>query len=393
MSSESPAAAMVALPEPVFVTTTERLRVLAAEWQHTPWIALDTESNSLYAYRERICLVQLSTPESDYVIDPLIVDLQPLRSLFADSAVEKIFHAAEYDLICLKREYHFTMANVFDTMLAARVVGRKQVGLAALLLEFCEVHTDKHFQRADWSRRPLPFDQIRYAQQDTHYLPAIRDRLVVELEVKGRMAEARELFEGLTAVEPGEIGFDEDGFWRIAGARDFSRRQMAQLRELYLWRDGQARRADNPPFKIMSDQALVGLVEANPHSPGQVHAVRALPPPLARRYGRELLQVLARGAQAQLPPRPEAPPRVEPIVQARYDALQAWRKNRAVERGVESDIILSKEAMWTMARHPPVNAADLENVPGLGPWRRGAYGVELIRVVAEAHIEPDDQPA
>ncbi len=393
MSLESSAALPALLPEPVFVTTTEHLRTLAAKWQHTSLIALDTESNSLFAYRERICLVQLSTRETDYVIDPLTVDLEPLRPLLADPAIEKVFHAAEYDLICLKREYHFSIANVFDTMFAARVIGRKQYGLAALLLEFFGVQTDKHFQRADWSRRPLPIDQIRYAQQDTHYLPMIRDRLFAELEAAGRLPEARELFEALTAVEPGEIRFDEHGFWYMAGARDFNRRQMAQLRELYLWRDSQARRADCPPFKIMSDQALIGLVEANPHSPGQIHAVRALPLSLARRYSRELLQVLARGAQAELPRRPESPPRVEPIIQARYDALQQWRKARAVERGVESDIILSKEAMWAMARRPPTNLTDLENVPGLGPWRRNAYASELIQVVTEARVEPDDELA
>ncbi|MHB8629690.1 MAG: ribonuclease D [Aggregatilineales bacterium] len=392
MSPEA-AAGTIVLPEPVFVTTTEHLRALAAGWQHAPLIALDTESNSLYAYRERICLVQLSTRQADYVIDPLTVDLEPLRALFANPAIEKVFHAAEYDLICLKREYHFTIENVFDTMFAARVIGRKQYGLAALLQEFFDVQTDKHFQRADWSRRPLPIDQIRYAQQDTHYLALIRDRLLAELEAEGRLAEARELFEALTAVEPGEISFDEDGYWRMAGARDFNRRQMAQLRELYLWRDSQARRADCPPFKIMSDQALIGLVEANPHSPGQIYAVRALPPSLARRYSRELLQVLARGVQAPLPRRPESPPRVEPIVQARYDALQQWRKARAIERGVESDIILNKEAMWAMARRPPMNLTDLESVPGLGPWRRNAYAAELIRVVAEARVEPDDEPA
>lgn len=392
-SSESSTATTVVLPEPVFVTSTERLRILAADWQQLPLIALDTESNSLYAYRERVCLVQLSTRQDDYVIDPLTVDLEPLRPLFANPAVEKVFHAAEYDLICLKREYHFTIANVFDTMLAARVIGRKQFGLAALLQEFFGVQTDKHFQRADWSRRPLPIDQIRYAQQDTHYLLAIRDRLFAELEAKGRLLEMRELLERLVDVEPSEIGFDEEGYWRIAGARDFSRRQMAQLRELYLWRNAQARRADCPPFKVMTDQALTGLVEADPHSPGQIRAVRALSPSLVRRYSQELLQALARGARAPLPRRPESPPRVEPIIQARYDALQAWRKTRAIERGVESDIILSKEAMWAMARRPPETATDLENVPGLGPWRRNAYGPELIRIVTEARVEPDDQPS
>ena len=379
------------LPVPTLITTTDQLRTALNGWQHEPLIALDTESNSLFAYREQICLVQLSTRSQDYLIDPITVDLEPLRALFADPAIEKVFHASEYDLICLKRDFDFTFINVFDTMFAARVLGRKQFGLAALLLEFFDVQTDKHFQRADWSLRPLPPAQMQYAQQDTHYLPTIRDRLKAELEADQRLEEARELFDALSAVQPGHNVFDEDGYWRIASARDFTRREMAKLRELYLWRDLMAQQANCPPFKIIADQALTALIEANPRGQSDLFTIRGLPSALAKRYGRELLNALVRGSQAPLPDRPERPARPEPIVQARYDAIQTWRKARAVARGVESDVIISKDAMWAMSYELPQTLDDLLHVPGLGPWRQKTYGAELLQVVASARVEPPDE--
>lgn len=381
------------LPTPYLISTTGQLQTALDGWQQESLIALDTESNSLFAYREQICLVQLSTRDQDYLIDPITVDLEPLRPLLADAAIEKVFHAAEYDLLCLKRDYDFTFANVFDTMFAARVLGRKQFGLAALLLEFFDVQTDKHFQRADWAQRPLPPAQLQYAQQDTHFLPTIRDQLLAELQAAGRLDEARELFDALTAVQPGVTSFDEEGYWRIASARDFNRRQMAKLRELYLWRDVMAQQANCPPFRIIGDQALTALIEANPRNYNDLFSIRGLPPSLAKRYGRELLNALARGSRALLPERPGHTARPEAIVQARYDALQAWRKMRAARRGVESDVIISKEAMWAMANVPPHALDDLLNVPGLGPWRRSSYGPELLEVVTNARVEVLDAAA
>jgi len=382
------------LPPPLIIATNDALREVAAQLQHESLIACDTESNSLFAYKERVCLIQLSTRHADYLIDPLAIsDLEPLRPIFADPAIEKVFHAAEYDVMCVKRDFGFTFANLFDTMFAARVIGRKAFGLGALLEEFFGVQADKRFQRADWSLRPLPDEQLQYAQQDTHYLPQIRDHLRAEIEASGQMQEAREVFDSLISVPPADNQFDPDGYWRINAARDFGRRQMAILRELYLWRDATARRRDCPPFKIMSDSALGGLVLATPHTMADLFAHRELTPTQARRFGLDILKAILRGTTAPLPKRPERPPRIDPLIQARYDALHQWRKERAHERGVESDIILSKESMWAMARQPPADTAQLADVPALGPWRREKYGAELVRVANAVTLEDVAQQA
>jgi ribonuclease D len=139
-------------------------------------VAVDTESNSLFAYREQVCLVQFSTTQADFLVDPLaLADLTPLAPLFADPKIEKVFHAAEYDLLCLKRDFGFSFANLFDTMLAGRILGRKEIGLGAMLEAFYGVQADKRHQRANWGQRPLPAPLLEYATLDTHYLIPLRD--------------------------------------------------------------------------------------------------------------------------------------------------------------------------------------------------------------------------
>jgi ribonuclease D len=160
-------------------------------------VAVDTESDSLYSYFEKLCLVQFSTPDTDYIVDPLALSLDPLASIFADARIEKVFHAAEYDILCLKREYHFTFANIFDTMIAARILGWKHVGLGNILQERFGVTLNKKMQRADWGRRPLTAEQLAYAHADTHYLLALRSLQKAELLQRGHWEEACEEFERL----------------------------------------------------------------------------------------------------------------------------------------------------------------------------------------------------
>jgi ribonuclease D len=383
------------LADPIMIADGAALRKLCAALATEPLIAFDTESNSLHAYRERVCLIQVSTRTADYVIDPLELDnLEPLRALFADPGIEKVFHAAEYDVMCLKRDYGFSFANIFDTMFAARILGRKQFGLGAFLEEFFGVQADKRFQRADWSQRPIPADLLRYAQQDTHYLPEVRDRLRAELDACGRLPEAAEMFEALTRVPPAaESHFDPDSFWHLSGAKRFNRRQMTILRELHHWRDSVARRNNIPAYRVMTDGAMINIILAKPSDPRDLYDVRELGTSHVRRYGREIIAAIERGLDAPILNPPPHPKPVEPEIQARFDILHNWRKETAAQRGVESDIILSKESMWAMARKPPASLRDLDAVPGLGPWRRDAYGKQLLSILSPAAIPVSENPA
>ncbi|MGB7338662.1 MAG: ribonuclease D, partial [Phototrophicaceae bacterium] len=183
------------LPPATYVDTPQALQQMLDTIAGSAEIAVDTESNNMYAYRGQVCLIQLSNRDHDYIIDPLAIDdLQPLAPLFADETIEKIFHAAEYDLLCLKRDFDFDIYNLFDTMAAARLVGAKKFGLGDLLNSYFEIEVDKSHQRDDWGKRPLPKDSLTYAQMDTHYLHELRDNLKASLEKMGRIAEAQEVF-------------------------------------------------------------------------------------------------------------------------------------------------------------------------------------------------------
>ncbi|MEL7672598.1 MAG: HRDC domain-containing protein [Chloroflexota bacterium] len=362
-----------------------QLRTLVDTLRGTPLLAVDTESNSLYAYYEHVCLIQLSTRERDYIVDPLALDdLSALGEILADPATEIVFHAAEYDIISLKRDFGFRFSRVFDTMLAARICGWPQVGLGPILEEQFGVRAEKKFQRADWSVRPLPAEQLLYAQMDTHYLPALRDRLADELRALGRTEEAREIFAALPDLPPAAYEFDPEGYWRIHGVQKLRRSQVAIVRELYLLRDALARRRDVPAFRIFSDKTLIELAQLRPRRPADLDVVRGLGGSPARRYGDSILDAIARGERASppAPPRRRRPP--DQAVQDRYEALRTWRKERAAERGVESDVIMPRETLWVLAREVPRRVEELDDIPGLGPWRRAEYGDELIALLKRA---------
>lgn len=357
-------------------------RPLVDQLSQEPIIAVDTESNGLYAYRERICLIQISTRSADYILDPLrIADLSPLGAVLAEPTIEKVFHAAEYDLMSLKRDYGFTVSHLFDTMAAARICGIKAIGLDKLLARYCGVSLDKRHQRDDWGRRPLSEENLLYAQMDTHYLLALRDHLEAELAARGFLEEAQETFSLGCQVPAASRDFDPDGYWRIGIPHDFNRRQMAMLRELYLLREQIAQERDCPPFKVFNDGVMAALVEAAPATTEQLGKVKGMTPAQVSRYGRQVLRALEQGRRAPAPKPPKPPPDADPVVVERFAALRNWRRGRAEQRGVESDVIISREALWALALRAPAHLDDLHTIRELGPWRIATYGQEILDVL------------
>jgi ribonuclease D len=213
-------------------------------------IAIDIEADSLYHYFEKVCLIQISSDSETFILDPLAIrDLSALGPIMADPGVEKVFHAANYDLYCLRRDYGFHFKYIFDTHVAAQLAGFEHLGLDALLEKLLAVTHSKRRQRDDWSRRPLEPEQLEYAAMDTHHLLHIRDLLEKQLGDKGRMYWAREEFDLIAETEASEREFDPEGFRRIKGSRDLPWQQLAVLRALYLLRDRYARELDAPPSR------------------------------------------------------------------------------------------------------------------------------------------------
>jgi len=371
MDSTAPAA-------PLWIDTPAQLAAWIDAQHHTARLAIDTESNSLHAYQERVCLIQVSTLEGDVLIDPLGgAEMGPLAPLFASPAIEKVFHGAEYDVACLKRDFGFEIVNLFDTRLALRTLGMQPSGLADVLAQEFGVTLDKRYQRADWAKRPLPPAQLEYARFDTHYLLALRDRLAEALHLAGRWEEAVEACAHLACTVHPSINGGPEGFWGMTHARKLEPRQAAALRELHAWRDQTARQLDRPPFKVIGDDALLSLARVQPQVAEELGDVPDLAPRLAERYAEPILAALARGRSAP-PPRPPAAEPVDPDVLARYDQLRRWRKAVAGERGVESDIVLPREILWDIARAAPHTLPALEPLMACLPWRLHAYGPAVL---------------
>jgi ribonuclease D len=354
------------------------LEILRSE----PAVAVDTESNSLYEYYERICVIQFSVPRGDYIVDALSeIDLSSLGALFANPAVEKVFHAAEQDVAGLRRDFSFQFARLFDTMWAARILGWPEIGLASLLQEHFGVRSEKRYQRYNWGKRPLEPEAIAYARMDVHHLLSLRAIQAEQLEREGRLEEAEEVFAQVAQTSAAVVPFGPEAFWRVKGTRDLNSQELAVLWKLYMWRDQEASRRNRPPFKVMGDRTLVALAQIQPHTIHRLREVPGVSRYVRQRYGEAVLSVIARGESAQAPQRPRSSPRPAQVALARHRALRTWRRRMAEQRGVDPDVIISNSALWQLAERNPGTLEDLEGIEGLGPWKRRAYGPEILRVL------------
>lgn len=372
----------VKLPPHIFVDTAEKWQDCLHNLTPQPCIAVDLEANSMYAYREQICLIQISTPDQDYIIDPICgIDLQPFGDLIQDPTIEKIFHASEYDLILIKQQFGWQLQNLFDTMWAARILGVKRYGLASILKDVFNIQLDKKYQKSDWCKRPLTPGQREYAQHDTRHLFRLRAHFYDQLENNGHLEEAFEIFADQSNVNIPDKSFSPDDFWSINGARKLSRRQQATLKAINLYRHEQAKKRNRPLFKVFGDRTLLDIAKRQPRTEKDLKRVHGMSTMQVRRYGHHLLRLIEESKEARFPQLPSRPPRPPAEVTHRYEALHTWRKERAQERGVESDVILSRESLWELAQVNPSTPEGLESIPRLGPWRRKTYGAEILQIL------------
>lgn len=371
----------VNLPDPILIKRTPALLRLASSLLREPIVAVDTESNSLYAYQEQVCLIQFSTPRADFLVDPLSLDdLSPLGALFASPKIEKIFHAAEYDLICLKRDFDFEFANIFDTMLAARILGMEAIGLGSLLEAEFGVHADKKYQRANWGQRPLPRHLLKYAQLDTHYLIPLRNRLRTELMQNRMWPLAQEDFERLCEIEASTNGDKEDNCWRIRGSYDLSPQKAAVLFELCQYRDQVARKVNRPLFKVIGDRTLLAIAENCPTTPEELKGLPGMSRGQMERHGRALLAAVEAGLEAE-PLHPPRSPRPNDKFLERVETLRNWRKSTAKKMGVKSDVVLPRDLLYAIAEHNPRHSESLANILSDVPWRMEKFGKEIMGVL------------
>lgn len=375
---------MVHTKAPLLITQTVQLDTLLDLLRDQTSVALDTESDSLYAYHEKVCLIQASIPSGSFLIDPLAsIDLQHLAPLLADEKTQKVFHASEYDVMCLRRDFGFTFNNLFDTMWAARILGWKRVGLGDILQEHFGITLDKKWQRHNWGKRPIEPAALFYAQADTQYLLRLRDLQLRELRQLDRLEEAQEVFSDLAQAKYSGHEFTPDDMWSVKGVWDLDGRAQAILRQLVILRDREARRQNRPAFKVFGDKTLLQLADRAPRSPDHLHGVEGMTNGQVQRYGPALLEAVARGSKDPIPVPPHRT-QIDPDISARYELLRAWRKQVAAQRGVESDVIVSNAVLMEVAQRQPRTLDQLPPLPWFGEWRRKTYGHAMLQAIARS---------
>jgi len=369
----------------VMVETPAELKAMLDDLAHFPVIAIDTESNSLYVYQERVCLIQISSPDTDYVVDALALDdLDGIGELLADPDREKVLHGADYDVGTLRRDYGFEFENIFDTMIASRVLGLARYSLANLLGERFNVHLNKRMQKYDWGRRPLEKAALQYARLDTHYLIDLRNQLLGELRDKRREREAREAFERVSQSVWNRKPFTPDDFWKVKGANTLESEELGMLKALCMYREDRAESLDRPPFKVLGNRVMVEICKRRPEKISDLRGISGLSERQIRQMGRHIIQAVETGRQdpqtrANRPRRQNHRPD-EQIAQ-RYEHLREWRKECAVTRGVEPDVIVSNSQLWDIARAVPATLDALRRINGIGEYQIDAYGEALISAV------------
>ncbi len=262
----------------IVVENQTELLSLAAKLEDTAHISVDTESNSFHAYYNRICLIQVSTEEEDFVIDPLALEsIEALGEIFSNPAIEKIFHAAPNDIAGLKRDFKFQVRNIFDTAIAAKILGYKQLGLAKILFENFGVSLNKKWQRHDWGRRPLKREQLEYARYDTHFLIPLRHLLAAELQEQDLLNVATEAFQKACEQVFQEKPFRPGNFLHLCGAKSLDQSGKRVLQALYLFRENEARRRDRAPFRILTNETLVRLALQRPKNIREFSKIKGVP--------------------------------------------------------------------------------------------------------------------
>ncbi len=367
------------------LTTTAEVEALAAELCRESVIAVDLEADSLHCYQEKVCLLQFSTPARTLLVDPLAVsDLSALAPVMADGAIRKIFHAADYDLRCLRRDFGWQVTGLFDTMVSCQFLGEEKIGLADVLGKYYGVVLDKKFQRADWSQRPLSEGMIFYAAEDTRHLHRLSALLEEKLAGKGRLSWVAEEFGLLEQVRFA----DHQGplFLRAKGAGTLDRRQLATLEGFLQWRDGEARRRDCPPFKVLGNASLQALARTAPRSLQGLVGIEGVSPRLVDRYGKALLQVIEEALaipDRELPlyPRGERRGKRDPEDEKRLALLKGWRQEQAAALEIDPGVLINNALLEQLSSDPPKNTGALAAVPGLKNWQREVLGPGILKTL------------
>ncbi|MGD9234736.1 MAG: HRDC domain-containing protein [Desulfobacterales bacterium] len=348
-------------------------------------VAVDLEADSMYHYKEKVCLIQIATEKASFVIDPLAIkDLAPLKPIFSDPDIKKIFHGADYDVRSLYRDFKIRINNLFDTELACRFLGIKETGLQAVLKTFFDVDVDKKYQKKDWSKRPLPKEMMAYASKDVIYLLPLARMLIHKLEKLDRITWVLEECEDLSKVRP-VLSNEGPLFMKFKGAGRLKSRSLAVLEALLQFRKRMAEKKDRPFFKIIGNESMMKIATARPVTLRRLKNIKALSNRQVSMYGSDLIKVVAKTLkvpESELPVFSSQKPPVLPNgVPAKIKALKSWRISKANALGIDPGILCNNVLITAIAVKNPGDSKSLETVKEMKNWQKQAFGTEIIRVL------------
>ena len=365
------------------IETVDELKAACKTFASAKQIAVDLEGDSLFHYQERIALIQVSVVGTDYIIDPLkIEDLSSFLELLADSKLLKVMHGSDYDIISIKRDYGVQIKGLFDTQIAAHLLGTEHLGLAALVDQYFVIELDKKYQKHNWSIRPLEQAHINYARGDTHWLLALKEILVHNLKKEGLLEALYEEVEDLCAKPWFDRKNTEDAFMRIKHANTLSDEGKVILRNIWELREGLAKERDLPSFKIFSNVQILKiaqLVKGN-KTPSNKEILSILGNRNYARYGKSVLKryELALSDERPLPKKKNTKIVRIPGQDVITAALKEWREKQQ-ERGERVALLPSNVQIRRIAASVPTTEQELAAV--MRKWQFDLYGEELLNLI------------
>lgn len=367
------------------IETESELNRTAEILEYVNSVAVDLEADSMFHFKEKVCLLQIATPDNSFVIDPLkLGDLTPLKPVFANPKIKKIFHGADFDVRSLHRDFGIEIDNLFDTELASRFAGIRETGLGSVLQARFGVQLDKQYQKKNWAQRPLPIGMIEYAASDVTYLLELAAILEKELLMKKRLAWVKEECDLLSKVRHIESE-NEPLFMRFKGAGRLDPRSLATLEALLAFRMEIAEKKDKPLFKVFSNSSLRELAVRKPRTLEALKRMNVISPKQVKIYGERFIAIIRQSfeiSEKHLPryPRKRAP-KLEPVVPARIKALKSWRDLCAEKLDIDPTLLFNKANLTAIALENPCDEKDLKAIQGLKNWQRVEFGEAIINAL------------
>ena len=345
-------------------------------------IGVDLEADSMYCFKEKICLIQIATAKEAFLIDPFeIKELSSFINVLEKDDVIKVFHGADFDIRSLDRDYQARVKNLFDTEIACRFLGIKERGLAALLKRNFNVDADKKYQKADWGKRPLKLGMIEYCVGDVAYLTKLHDIIHQKLVAKGRLSWAKEEFEIQSRVRY-ENNHALPLFIKFKGAGKIDNRSLAVLENLLQVRIKIAQKKDQPLFKIISNSSLMTMACEKPVTIDQMLRIRAISPKQADMYGKLCVAAIVKAMELEHKDLPLYPktrrPRRDASVQERIERLKKMREKLSHSMGIEPGFLLNNTVIGFIAFKNPATSEDLLKIENIRHWQVAAIGNDIL---------------